>query len=134
METFNGDGFTDIFWRNFTTGQTTAWLMVDGRIDASPGLANALLLGMVAFRALETLMVMASPTSFWRNFTTGQTTAWLMVDGRIDASPGLVDAPPSSGWSVQGFGDFDGDGFTDIFWRNFTTGQTTAWLMRRRPH
>ena len=46
---FDGDGFTDIFWRNFTTGQTTAWLMADGRIDASPGLAKrgASLLGMV---------------------------------------------------------------------------------------
>jgi hypothetical protein len=34
-----------------------------------------------------------------------------------------------AGWRVEGFGDFNGDGKTDVFWHNSTTGVTHAWLM-----
>ena len=27
------------------------------------------------------------------------------------------------------FGDFDGDGMCDVFWRNTSTGETSLWLM-----
>ncbi len=42
-------------------------------------------------------------------------------------SPGTVS--PSSGWVIQGTGDFDGNGMSDILWRNSTSGEVYIWLM-----
>lgn len=36
---------------------------------------------------------------------------------------------PTSDWSVAGVGDFDGNGTSDILWRNSTTGQVYLWFM-----
>ncbi len=32
-------------------------------------------------------------------------------------------------WQIFGVGDLDGDGKTDIVWRNTTTGDVAVWLM-----
>ena len=34
----------------------------------------------------------------------------------------------SQGWQVVGTGDFDGDGESDVVWRNRSTGDNTIWL------
>jgi hypothetical protein len=36
---------------------------------------------------------------------------------------------PTSDWVIQGVGDFNGDGYADILWRNSTTGEVYIWLM-----
>ena len=43
-----------------------------------------------------------------------------------NASNGLV--TPNSTWSVAGLGDFNGDGFEDVLWRN-SNGALTEWTM-----
>jgi hypothetical protein len=35
----------------------------------------------------------------------------------------------SSGWVIQGVGDYDGSGRAGILWRNSTTEQVYIWLM-----
>src|SRR5437868_4783704 len=40
-------------------------------------------------------------------------------------SPGSAPSP----WTIVGQGDFNGDGFADILWRNATTGQLVVWLL-----
>jgi hypothetical protein len=32
-------------------------------------------------------------------------------------------------WQIVGTGDFNGDGKTDILWRNKSTGQNIIWFM-----
>ena len=36
---------------------------------------------------------------------------------------------PDTNWEIVGTGDFNGDGKTDILWRNKSTGQNVVWLM-----
>src|SRR6266480_3810946 len=65
----------------------------------------------------------------WRNSATGEDYLWLMNALSI-ASQGSVNfVDPTSGWQVQGIGDFDGDGRADILWRNLSTGENYIWLM-----
>jgi hypothetical protein len=66
---------------------------------------------------------------FWYNTRTGQTSAWLIDGGSVLEFTNYIKVPSNSGWSVKGFGDFNGDGRTDVFWHNTKTGATSAWLV-----
>lgn len=65
----------------------------------------------------------------WYNNQTGELKAWLMngTDSPTVANYGTV--APTFGWTLQGYGDFNGDGKADLFWQNVQTGETAAWLM-----
>ncbi|MCW2283974.1 V8-like Glu-specific endopeptidase [Rhodoblastus acidophilus] len=120
---FNGDGVSDVLWRN-VEGDVTVWLMQSGQYSASGATSHVAndwsVLGMGDFNGDGTTDVL------WRN-SAGYTTAWLMRNGQY-ASSGLGFAV-STDWRVVGMGDFNGDGTTDVLWRN-SAGLTTDWLMR----
>jgi len=71
----------------------------------------------------------------WRNSTTGQVYIWLMngttYPGSGGPGSGGTGSPgtPTSDWVIQDVGDFNGDGYADILWRNSTTGEVYIWLM-----
>jgi len=50
-----------------------------------------------------------------------------MSNGGVAANPTLFAEPAE--WQVQGIGDFNGDGTSDVLWRNVNTGQFTEWFM-----
>ncbi len=124
---FNGDGRSDILWRNID-GQLSDWL----------GTANG---GFVQNNANAAAVV---PTS-WQIAGTGDFNGdgrddilWRNVDGQLSnwlatASGGFVQnnanaaAVVPTAWSVAGTGDFNGDGRDDILWRN-TNGTVSDWL------
>jgi len=51
---------------------------------------------------------------------------WLMNGFQILGEMDISNVPPS--WSIVGTGDFNGDGYSDILWRN-TDGDVAIWLM-----
>jgi hypothetical protein len=122
---FNGDGTSDILWRNNTNGHVLIWLM-DGTIKigtgniAGPGSAWSIQ-GVGNFNADHDADIV------WRNGTTGQVLIWLM-NGAAKLSSATVGSLGSE-WSIQGVGDFDGNGTPDILWRNSVTGNTSIWFM-----
>jgi hypothetical protein len=52
---------------------------------------------------------------------------WLMNGGAIQSSAGGWTL--TSDWTVQQVSDFNGDGKSDILWRQASTGVVSMWLM-----
>ena len=64
----------------------------------------------------------------WRG-SNGQVSIWFMnVDGTIARQVFPGDPPPGLDWSIDGNGDFNHDGTSDILWRG-SNGQVSIWFM-----
>ena len=126
---FDGNGTSDILWRNTISGEVYLWLM-NGATIASQGDVGVVspssgwvIVGVGDFNGDGKADIL------WQNTATGEVYIWLMNGTTIasQGSPGTVS--PSSGWVIQGAGDFDGNGMSDILWRNSTSGEVYIWLM-----
>ena len=125
---FNGDGRSDILWRDNM-----------GTLTTSLGQANGGLASNAAnfWTTIPTNWQVVGSGDFngdgrddilWRD-NTGATTNWLgQVNGGFSGNDGNFYATVATSWQVEGIGDFNGDGRDDILWRNPSTGQTTDWL------
>ncbi len=122
---FDGDGTSDVLWRNPTTGQVDTWRLVNGNWAASTDLGSRgtdwNVAGTGDFNHDGTSDVL------WRNTTTGQVDVWLMSKGNWSSSVDL--GSRGLDWQIAGAGDFNHDGTTDVLWRNTTTGQIDEWTM-----
>jgi FG-GAP-like repeat len=119
---FNGDGKSDILWRD-ASGNIAMWLMNGGTISSSTLVGN-----------LPTAWSIVGQRDFngdgkadilWRD-TSGNVVVWLM-NGATITSTSLIGNVPTT-WSVVGTGDFNGDGKADILWRD-SSGNVAIWLM-----
>jgi hypothetical protein len=115
---FNGDGKADILWRD-TSGNVGIWLMNGTTVQQVSVIGN-----------VPTNWVIAGADNhgdiFWRNAVTGDVGIWKMNGTTIAQSVDLGPVPLS--WTIAGTGDFDGNGSTDIVWRD-TSGNVGIWLM-----
>jgi hypothetical protein len=67
----------------------------------------------------------------WRSKTSGTVTVWRMTANANGASVAGTEGGwtiPAE-WSLQGFGDFNGDGLSDMLWRHVPTGSVGIWVM-----
>jgi hypothetical protein len=124
---FNGDGKTDILWRNKSTGQNVVWLMNGTALSSYSWIdtvadTNWQIVGTGDFNGDGKTDIL------WRNRSTGQDVVWLM-NGATLSSYSWIDTVADTNWQIVGTGDFNGDGKTDILWRNKSTGQNVLWLM-----
>jgi uncharacterized protein YbdZ (MbtH family) len=126
---FNGDGYSDIAWRN-TNGDAAIWLM-----NTTPS-GGAQILSTTDLGNVSNRRQIVGQRDFngdgnadllWSN-TNGDSGIWLMNGAQVLRSINLGVVP--SGWSIVGTGDFNGDGYGygDILWRN-ANGDTAIWLM-----
>jgi probable HAF family extracellular repeat protein len=131
---FNGDAKTDILWRN-TSGALALWQMNGASVSSS---------GMVTYQgntiAPDASWTVAGVGDFngdgsadllWRS-AGGALALWQMNGSAVTGSgaitcQGNVVAPDAS-WKVVEIGDFNGDGNSDILWRN-ANGSMAEWLM-----
>jgi len=66
---------------------------------------------------------------FWRN-TSGANAIWHMNgSGFFDDSGVQTLSTVGSPWVVAGFGDFDGNGTSDVLWRNTSSGENYIYFM-----
>jgi hypothetical protein len=124
---FNGDGKSDILWRN-TNGDTEIWLMT---VSGSGG---AQILSSMDYGIVPTSWTSVGQRDFngdgmgdllWRD-TSGDTSIWFMNGTTVASSVSVGNIPTN--WSVVATGDFNGDGIGDILWTD-GSGNYAVWLM-----
>ena len=123
----DGDGKSDILWRNAATGENYVFFM-DGRAIRYEGFLRDVsdlywkIVGVGDFNGDGRSDIL------WRNSSTGANYVWLMNGAAIVGEAELrTVADPN--WKVAGIGDFNGDGKADILWRHGVSGENYLFLM-----
>jgi hypothetical protein len=115
---FNGDGKSDILWRD-RGGNVSIWLTdVSGSLVVNVPVAWTIV-------ANADFDGDGKADILWQD-DVGNTAIWFMNGTQISSGVNVGNIPAV--WSVVGTGDFNGDGKSDIVWRD-TSGNTAVWLM-----
>ena len=125
---FNGDGNADILWRNTSTGDLAIWEMNGTTIlnANTAGLGNVPLNWSVV--GIGDFNGDGKADILWRNATNGNVAIWEMNGTTVlNANTATFGNMPAS-WSAAGTGDFNGDGNSDILWRD-GSGDIAIWEM-----
>jgi phosphodiesterase/alkaline phosphatase D-like protein len=116
---FNGDGKSDILWRN-TDGSVATWSMNGSTPSAgSVGTLTAgwTIAGTGDFSGDKNADMLLSNTD-------GRVATWQVSGSTVTAAKQL--GTLSAGWSISGTGDFNGDGTSDVLLAN-TNGTVATW-------
>jgi len=127
---FDGDGRSDILWRNSSTGQNYIYLM-NGRTIVGEGFIRTVADQNWQVAAVGDLDGDGKDDIVWRNSATGENYVYFMDGLAIKPSEGYLRSVVPN-WSIAGAGDFDGDGKSDLLWRNATTGENYLYPMDGR--
>jgi len=121
---FNGDGKSDLLWRNDTAQALAMWEM-NGRtpINSAP-FASATnpswrIVGVGDFNGDGKSDIL------WWNSSSTQVAMWEMNDRTILNDQPMVVA--GANWQVEAIGNFYGNAFSEIIWRNQATGSVAMW-------
>jgi hypothetical protein len=127
---FNGDGHSDILWRESSTGSTYIWLMDGATVIAGTGYTSSQAGLTWQIQAAGDLNGDGRADILWRNVGPGPGEGavflWLMNGPTIVGATYLDSI--STAWQVQRVADFNGDGKADILWRD-TSGNLYMWMM-----
>ena len=131
---FKGNGNADLLWRN-SNGTLVEWTMNGSQILSSQNV----FLGASAptpdsswnVAGLGDFNGDGNSDVLWRN-NNGSLVDWTMNGSQIASSQavtlGGTPVAPDASWNIAGFGDFNGDGRSDILWRN-SNGTLDDWTM-----
>jgi FG-GAP-like repeat len=139
MNDVTGDGKADILWRSSTTGQFLLWemnglvvksraeiqsadftltrsavAMTQQRLNPSPEVR--LLQGSVLWRDASN----GHEIGLWNFGSTTQGPQWVSTEK-------LWQGAVTPDWKVEGIGDTNGDGISDVLWRNTVSNQVVVW-------
>jgi len=124
---FDGDGRSDILWRNTASGLNYLYVMnaeliaSQGTIDVVSG-SDWQIVGTGDYDGNKTADIL------WRNGATGENKIYFM-NGNAIVSQGSILTIGDTDWQVAGSGDYNGDGKSDILWRRTGDGRNHAYLM-----
>ena len=146
---FDGDGVSDILWRDTATSTMRIWLMANGtQIKDGGDLTIQDSTGQPISRPSQWIVGAIgdfdgdrSTDIMWRNTVSGEVLLWFM-NYSSGTSPNLkpsmtvakevsVAASVSSDWIVAGTANADGKFGQDILWRNTSTDQISIYALSR---
>ena len=118
---FDGDGKSDILWRNTSNGVNSIWKA------ANPATSQAVSTVGQPWVALGAADFDGDHKSdiLWRNFSTGANAIWKSGNSATSQAVATV---TGQAWTIVGAGDFNGDGKADLLWRNVVSGSNAIWL------
>ena len=125
---FNGDGSSDILWRN-NNGALLIYLMREGRYITHVTPPSASLTWVL--RSVADVNGDKISDLIWHSSSNGDVYVWVMGNSgqpTTTGSLGLV----TGGWTISGTGDFNHDGKADLFWTRRNppqSTQTSIWLL-----
>lgn len=134
---YDGNGTTDIYWRNYGTtgpnaGRNVVWLMNGTSYGSAVFLTDTVADPNWRIEAVTYFNADRIPDLVWRNYGTGadsgKNIVWVMNGPAASSFPTLPTELDTS-WRLEGAGDFNSDGSVDFAWRNYTSGITGFWLM-----
>ncbi|MBR1122684.1 VCBS repeat-containing protein [Bradyrhizobium lablabi] len=110
---FDGDGRSDILWRN-DAGAIQTWNMDGGTMASADSFGTV----PSAWQVYSTDDFSGDGMSdmLWRNEANGTLQVWDIDDDGLLATHALGIIPAN--WHIIGTGDFNGDHYADILWRN----------------
>jgi hypothetical protein len=112
---FNYDGKGDILWRDASNGAVAIWLMNGLSVQQAGSLGAVPLNWTIA--ATD-----GKGNIFWRDTNTGTLAIWEVYGFQVVQSVNL--GAITLNWTIAGVGDFDGNGSTDILWRDATPARS----------
>ncbi|MBF0591894.1 MAG: DUF1566 domain-containing protein [Nitrospirae bacterium] len=124
---FDGDGKTDVLWRNVKTGDVVLWLMNGSSISQGSFIVK----GMPAqweIKGIGDFDGDGKADVLWQDNNNGDVYIWLMDGAKINGGDYAVHGVPKD-WAFRAVGDLDGDGKADILWQNTKTGDVAVWFM-----
>ena len=124
---FGGGSKAGVLWRN-TDGDVALWQAVAG---------SSVSFAFQDLGIIPTAWQIAGTGDFnndgksdvlWRNSSSGDVALWLSNPGSATSFTfdDLGTIPTS--WQIAGTGDFNGDGKSDVLWRNGGSGDVALWL------
>ncbi len=126
---YDGDGRSDIHWRNVSTGRNDIWLLNGASVKS--------FLSPVYNEPNQAWTVVGAGDlngdgrgdQVWRNTTSGAVYVQLLNGGTTLAASGFAPTVADQNWQIVAIADFDGNGTHDLYWRNGSTGRNDLWLM-----
>jgi hypothetical protein len=122
----NGDGQSDVLWRNSGSGLNWLWSMNGLAIQSSKAINTINLEWDIAGRG--DFDGDGKSDIVWRNNVTGRNWIYLMDGTSIKTSQEL-NYIVNQDWQIKGVSDLNNDGKADIVWHHQSKGYTWVYLM-----
>jgi hypothetical protein len=126
---FDGDGKSDILWRNTLSGQNYVYPMDGLAIKPTEGYLRSVPDAAWQVKAVGDFDGDRKADIVWRNSGSGENYLYPMDGRRIKPTEGYLRAVRDLSWQIVAAADYDGDGKTDLLWRNSSTGENYLYLM-----
>jgi len=126
---FDGDGKADVLWRNSSSGQNYLYPMDGTAIKPSEGFIRTVADLAWQVKGVGDFDGDGKADIVWRNSTSGQNYLYPMDGTSIKPTEGYLRTVADLNWQIAAVGDYDGDGKSDLLWRNSSTGENYIYPM-----